>query len=126
MPDEIESSNSNIIFERRRFVRVGGTFVVSYCDVSGAESRSDITQTKNISAGGIMFTTDREFPAGTILRVRLRLPDALDYINVKIQVVGSNKKGKGFLYDTRGKFIGIKEEDREAIKKIVEHNLGHR
>jgi len=117
--------NSNSIFERRKFVRIDGTFVVSYSDVRTPNPKTDITQTKNISTGGILFTTDRLFAPGTILRLRLRLPDSADYINIKVQVVGSNplQKGRSLLHETRVKFTGMREEDREAIKRIVELNL---
>jgi c-di-GMP-binding flagellar brake protein YcgR len=124
MPEEKEPFNPNVIFERRKFVRVDGTFVVSYRDITSAEAKTNITQTRNISAGGIMFTTDEGFPEGAVLSLSLRLPGKVDHINVKIQVVGSSKTGKGFSHVTRGKFINLKEEDRESIRKIVEYNLG--
>jgi len=124
MPEEKNSFNPNIIFERRRFVRVEGSFVVSYKDITTSEGKSDITQTKNISLGGILFTTDREFPPGTLLRLNMRLPYVSTYINVKAQVVDCTKKG--ILYNTRAKFVGLKDEDKEAINRIIEYNLRQR
>lgn len=124
MPDRPESlDRRRSIFERRKFTRVDGTFVVSYTDITTQEQKTDVTQTKNISVGGILFTADREFSADTVLRLRLRIPDALDYINVKVKVVESIQKVKGMMYDTRVKFIGITEEDRDSIRKMVEYRL---
>ena len=124
MSDRPENLNpERTIFERRRFVRVDGTFVVSYSDITAQQQKTDISQTKNISVGGILFTTDREFPVETVLRVRLRLPETPDYINVKVKVVDSKQRVKGMMYDTRVKFISIKLEDRDAVRKIVEYRL---
>ena len=124
MPDRSGSlDRGRGIFERRKFIRVGGTFVVSYTDITTQEQKTDVTQTKNISVGGILFTAGREFSADTVLRLKLRLPDVPDYINVKVKVMGSKQRIKGLMYDTRVKFIGIREEDRDAIRRIVEHHL---
>jgi len=115
--------DESYIFERRQFTRISGNYVVSYIDVTTKEAKSDITQTRNISAGGILFTTDKKFPAGTMLRVKLRLPDTSDYIDVKVRVVGSHQRVKGILYDTRVKFIRIRDEDKAFIRRMVDHSL---
>lgn len=127
MPDEPKRLNGRrIIFERRKFVRIDGSYAVYYTDITTQEPKSDAGQAKNISAGGILFITDREFPEGTVLKLRIRLPDEQDYISVKVRVVYSRQRVKGLLYDTRAKFIGIREEHRDAIRKIVEYNLQKR
>ncbi len=124
MPDNPEKNNlAEYIFERRRFIRIHANFVVSYFDVTAYEAKSDITQTRNISAGGILFTTDKKFPSGTVLKLKLRLPGAPDYIDLKVRVVDSKQRVKGMLYDTRVKFIRIKEEDRAFIRNTVRHSL---
>ncbi|NQT75920.1 MAG: PilZ domain-containing protein [Candidatus Omnitrophica bacterium] len=124
MPDKPEKLNpESYVFERREFIRISGNFVVSYSDVTTREAKSDITQTKNISAGGIFLTTDRKFPVGTVLRVKLRLPDTPDYIDIKVKVMGSHQRVKGVLYDTRVKFIRIRDEDRVFIRKMVDYSL---
>ncbi|MBC8473923.1 MAG: PilZ domain-containing protein [Candidatus Omnitrophica bacterium] len=110
-------------FERRKFTRVDGTFVVSYTDVSTAQAKTDVTQTRDISAGGIKFTTDRSFAPDTILKLKLRIPGTPDYINAKLKVVESKKRGTGSSYDTRGRFVAMRDEDLEAIKRVVENNL---
>jgi len=127
MPDGAEKRGP-IIFERRKFLRVDGTYVVSYRDISAEIPKGDVTQTKNISVGGILFTTGRSFAAGAILAVGLRLPGSLDYINIQVKVVESKHKGKGksIMYDTRVKFIDLKETDSKYIQKIIGHRLQNR
>ncbi|MBU3911063.1 MAG: PilZ domain-containing protein [Candidatus Omnitrophica bacterium] len=123
MPEGPDSTNnSNIIFERRRFVRIAANFMVSYSDITTAEAKNDLTQTKNISMGGILFTTDRKFQPDTILKVKIRLPDSSDYLHAKVKVIDSRQRIRGVLYDTSVQFIGIKDEDKDAIKRVVEYN----
>jgi len=120
MPENTEGLNSNIIFERRKFVRIDKTYIISYRDASSKELKSDVTQTKNISAGGLLFTTDKQISPKTILMVKLRLPGASDYIDTKVKVVDSKQKVNTVFYETRAKFVEIREEYRDAIKKIIE------
>ena len=123
MTEDRENFNPDLIFERRKFVRVDGTFVVNYRDISVAYPKSDISQTRNISEGGLLFTTDKEFKKDTVLKLRLRLPDSSDYIDIKVRVVGSIQRLKNIMYETRVRFIGITDEGKDGIKKIVEHTL---
>lgn len=109
-------------FERRRYQRIAANFVVSYIEVPGP-SKADISQTKNISEGGVLFTADRKFQKGAILNLKLRLPDAFDIISLNVEVMDSKEIGKGFLYDTRAKFVNLKDEIRTAIKRVVEYGL---
>ena len=51
------------------------------------------------------------------------MPVSSDYMNVKVKVVDSKEIAKDLLYDTRAKFISLKEEDRDAIRKLVEYHL---
>jgi len=112
-------------FERRQFPRIDGTFVVSYGEALDDRQKIDITQTRNISEGGLLFTTDRKFQSGIVLKLKLRLPGYPDYITLKVEVVESKEiAGKGFLYDTRVKFISIKDEIKDVIRKIVDTKMG--
>ncbi len=123
MTEDKANFKPDLIFERRRFVRVNGTFVVNYKDISVAYSKNDISQTRNISEGGLLFTTDKKFKKDTVLKLKLRLPDSRDFIDVKVKVVGSMQRVKNIMYETRVKFIGITDEGKDSIKKIVEHTL---
>lgn len=124
MPDQPERLNpDNIIFERRKYVRINKTFVISYTDMSDAQAKSDVSQTKNISIGGVLFTTDRDFPPDTILKVKLKLPDLSNYVEVKVKVIDSLQRIKDISYETRVKFIDLKEEEKNAIRQIVDHHL---
>ena len=124
MSENTEGFNSNIIFERRKFVRIDKTYIISYRDASAKELKSDVTQTKNISAGGLLLTTDKQISPETVLIVKLRLPGASDYIDIKVKVVDSKERANTVFYETRVRFVGIREEDRDAIRKIIEFSVG--
>lgn len=117
-PKEIKPPK--VILERRRFVRINANFVVSYIDVTPEVSKSDITQTKNIGLGGILVTTDRKIKAGTILKIKLMIPTAPTYVEVKVEVVGCKEEVKDLIYETRGRFVVLKDEDKDYIYKIIE------
>ncbi|MFH1782679.1 MAG: PilZ domain-containing protein [Candidatus Omnitrophota bacterium] len=110
--------------ERRQFLRVDRSFVVSYTVVEVKSPKADITQTRNISEGGILFTTDKELAQGAMLDIKLKVPQAADYIDIKGEVVDSKKRGSGMLCDTRVKFIEIKDKDLHFIKEVIEHGSG--
>lgn len=123
MADELKRDERSIIFERRKFVRIDESFVVYYTTVAPDEPKSDVSQTKNISVGGILFITDRKFSQGVILKLRIKLPDVPDYANVRVRVVDSKERVKNVIYETRAQFIGISEEDKDSINKMVEYHL---
>jgi hypothetical protein len=126
MINESQYGKPETLFERRKFVRINGTYVVSYEDISGQGIGADITQTRNISAGGVWFTTEKRFPAASILKIKLRIPDAPDYMELNVKVVESKQKIKGMMCDTRVKFIDIKEKERYYITKLIEDCLQYR
>lgn len=123
MPDEPKRGARSIIFERRKFVRIDESFVVYYTTVAPDEPKSDVSQTKNISIGGILFITDRKFSQGSVLKLRIKLPDAPDYVNVRVKVVDSKERVKNIIYETRAQFIGISDADKDSINKMVEYHL---
>ena len=59
--------------EKRRFPRANGRFIVSYRVIPN-NSNADITQTKNLSLGGMLLTTNCQFTEGTNLALEIRLP----------------------------------------------------
>jgi len=108
--------------ERRKHPRIIAKFVVSYRireDIDGY----DISQTKNLGEGGMLLTTNKEFEPGTVLVLSMRLPFVSEPINIFGQVLESKKIVQDLIYDTRIMFIDIKENEKEAINKIVDFHL---
>ena len=67
--------------EKRKHQRIGGKFVVSY-RLKKEVDNCDISQTRNISLGGMLLTTNKVFPEGTVLAIDIRLPFFVDAINL--------------------------------------------
>ncbi|MCX5697508.1 MAG: PilZ domain-containing protein [Candidatus Omnitrophica bacterium] len=108
--------------ERRSNPRVNGRFIVSYRVLDENES-IDITQTKNLSLGGMLLTTNRYFEAGTNLALEIRLPFDPNPIMLIARVVDSQEITKNLIYDTRLTFLAIDERHRKVMSQTVNYYL---
>jgi len=59
--------------ERRKYPRFPGKLVVSY-RVKDKVGDVHVSQTRNIGLGGMLLTTNKSFPLGTVLAIDIRLP----------------------------------------------------
>ncbi|MCX7927919.1 MAG: PilZ domain-containing protein [Candidatus Omnitrophica bacterium] len=112
--------NSYIGPERRRYTRIKGRFIVSYRILDEANN-IDITQTKNLSIGGMLLTTNRRFEDGTVLAVEIRLPFERNPIMLIGKVVRSVEITKDLIYDTHLEFQAIDENHRAILNRTVEY-----
>jgi len=106
--------------ERRKFLRISATFVVSYYIYPSEAKKIDMTLTHNISLGGICFSADRDFAMGTILNVSLKLPkiDRLIVFLGKVVYI-NNQKDRPSLYDIGLKFVEAEEQDLFILENII-------
>ncbi len=110
--------------ERRRFLRVGANFVLSYYVVPGEVKKTDMTMTRNISLGGICFTSDKNFPNGTMLHLTLRLPKVDKLVEVIGEVVYiRQEKNKKLLFDIGVKFLKADENDLYILDRVVKNSM---
>ena len=112
--------------ERRRHPRILGRFIVSYRILDEFDN-ADITQTKNLSLGGMLLTTNRSFEPGTKLALEIRLPFDPDPIMLIARVLESREITKHLIYDTRLIFLAVDERHRRAMNETVDYYLkkGH-
>lgn len=108
--------------EKRKYPRASGRFIVSYRVIPNNNS-SDISQTKNLSLGGMLLTTNCQFPAGTSLALDIRLPFDPDPIMIIAKVLESKEITKGIIYDTRLVFLAVDEKHRKVIGETVSYYL---
>jgi len=108
--------------ERRKHPRITARFIVSY-RVMEEEDAVDISQTKNMSLGGMLLTTNRKFKSGTTLALEIRLPFDPNPIMVIGKVVESREIIKDLIYDTRLSFLAVDERHRKAIGDTVDYYL---
>jgi hypothetical protein len=108
--------------EKRRHQRVAGKFVVSY-RVKADVDNYDITQTRNLSLGGMLLTTNRNFPPGTVLAIDVRLPFFIDAINFTGVVIDSKEVVKDLIYDTHIQFLNIDQKSEGIVRDTVGYYL---
>lgn len=107
--------------EKRRHPRITGRFIVSYRILD--ESNIDITQTKNLSLGGMLLTTNCQFPKNTHLAVEIRLPFERNPIMLIGKVIDSTEITKDLIYDTRLEFLAVDENHRGILGKTVDYYI---
>jgi hypothetical protein len=95
--------------ERRKHPRSHANIVVSY-HIAKEEANYDVSQSLNISKGGMMLTTNRAFDMGTRLALTLQLPFMDHKIEVIGEVVESKQVLKDLIYQTHLKFYDTKGE----------------
>lgn len=108
--------------ERRKHPRVFGRFIVSY-RILDEINNVDITQTKNLSLGGMLLTTNKAFSPGTNLAIEIRLPFDPNPIMLIARVIESREIIKEIIYDTRMEFLAVDEKHKKVIGETVEYYL---
>ena len=108
--------------ERRKHPRINARFIVSYRILEEIDN-IDISQTKNLSLGGMLLTTNRLFEPGTNLALEIRLPFDPDPMLIIGKVVDSQEIARGLIYDTRLSFIAIDEKHRKVVSQTVDYYL---
>lgn len=108
--------------ERRRHARITGRFIVSYRILDDIDN-ADISQTRNLSLGGMLLTTNRQFNPGIKLALEIRLPFDPDPIMLIARVIESREITKNLIYDTRLMFLAVDERHRKAMNETVNYYL---
>ena len=105
--------------ERRHFSRTDATLVVSYRP-KDVPHGFDISQSRNVSQGGVLVTTNKAFDKGTYLDVMIRLPFMPEAIEVTGQVIGSEPVVPDLIYETRIEFLALSASYFERIGEFVQ------
>jgi len=108
--------------EKRKYPRATGRFIVSYRVIPN-HNPSDISQSKNLSLGGMLLTTNCQFPVGTNLALDMRLPFDPNPIMIIAKVLESKEITKDIIYDTRLIFVAVDENHRKIIGETVNYYL---
>ena len=108
--------------EKRQHPRVSARFIVSY-RVLEERDNIDITQTKNLSLGGMLLTTNRVFDPGMNIALEIRLPFDPDPIMIVAKVVASREITEGLIYDTRLQFLAIDTKHQNILSQTIDYYL---
>ncbi|UCD14817.1 MAG: PilZ domain-containing protein [Candidatus Omnitrophota bacterium] len=111
--------------ERRKHKRIHVNFVVSY-RVKQLSDNYDLSQTKNVSQGGMLLTTNRKFDKDTCLAMTVRFPFIRQKIEVTGRVVSSKEVVKNLIYETRLQFLDLDEDFFQELGKFVKEYMKRR
>ena len=110
--------------EKRKHRRLNVNFVVSY-RVKQVPDGYDLSQSKNVSQGGMLLTTNKAFTKRTFLDMSIRFPLISRKIKVTGEVVDSKEIVKNLLYETRIKFLDLEEDIFIKLGEFVEENISN-
>ena len=107
--------------ERRKHRRLNANFIISY-RIKEISGNYDLTQSRNVSQGGMLLTTNRQFDRGTTLAMTIRFPFVSERIELTGRVVGSREVVRDLIYETRIQFINF---DQGVFVKLGEFIRDH-
>lgn len=100
--------------EKRKHSRLDANFVISY-RLKTTPQNYDLSQTKNVSQGGLLVTTNKKFDKGVHLAITIRFPFLPKRIEAVGEVVESKEVVRDLIYETRVKFINF---DDDSLNKL--------
>lgn len=106
--------------ERRKYLRIKKTFILSYYTSTEPAVRYKVSQMKNIGKGGMCFITSQKYAPGTILIIELRTPYFADITILEGVVLESHEKLANIIYETRLSFQNLSPQAVFLLNKLEE------
>ena len=108
--------------ERREHSRMNVNFVINY-RIQELPDSYDLSQTKDVSQGGALLTTNKPFAKGTSLTMNLRIPFVSQKIKIKGKVINSREVVRDLVYETRVSFVGLDENFFKKLGDFINENV---
>lgn len=105
--------------EKRKYLRLKKRFVIRYEKGTLKKRGYDLSQTLNVSKGGLLFFTSEPFEKGDGVSLQVHFPFMPETTSIKGEVVGCEMKREG-LYQTRIKFVELPPEVYKEFEKYVD------
>jgi len=83
-----------------------------------------LSVSKDISAGGVLFVSDESLSVGSILELKIELPDGKEPIESMARVVRVEEKEEGKHYDVAVCFLDITSAERVRLNKYIDAGSG--
>lgn len=130
LPAEIISSPPPSAFDKRAYprlekkVNIRSSIFKSEQDVlKRGFTSAELSVTKDISAGGLVFISREFLPFGSILELTIETPDAEAPIDCLAKVVRTEEAGEEKTYDVAVSFLAISSAERARLNRYVEAKL---
>lgn len=107
------------IHERRKYIRLEYPFLVKYKPHVGPVPENNLSMTKNISTGGVLFEVKERLNMSEVLDLIIDIPSSDKLIEAAGKVVRIEKLDN-MRYEAGVKFIEIAKNDIEWLEKHVE------
>lgn len=95
--------------------------LIKYNLVNNPAHKKTVTNARDISAGGVLFTSDANFPKGSMLEMDIYLPPLKNFFTAMANIVDTTKIKGTKQYWARARFTAIDPEDKKRIQAYVEH-----
>jgi len=106
---------------RRHFKRAKAPFLLRYqVEESGV---GHITNVRDLSVGGVLFSSDHPLLKGSLLNMQINLPTSEAPLSVRAEVVRTARLKHSDLYRVGTRFIGLKSKDHTSIRLLIERMM---
>jgi hypothetical protein len=112
------SASPNQGNERRKHPRIEKHFIINVYDIDKPGSDHCISQIKNVSRGGLCFSSSFPFDLGTRLQTMIKTPYMGQAVSIITKVVDSKEKVANVIYDIRVSIEEASPEAEEILQKI--------
>ena len=109
---------SDLSENRRQFVRIYRSFILTYFSVSNSDVPKEVSQINNISQGGMNFSILSPINKGDILTVELKTPFLSEGLQMNGEVLECRDKIPGLIYEVRLQFKDLSSFAKEVLAKI--------
>lgn len=104
--------------ERRKHPRVTKHFIITYYDEKIENAQHNVSQLKNISQGGICFSSCVPYAAGAQLKILIKTPYLAETLNAQGIVVDCIERIPNVIYEIHLKLEHLNEEAQSILQKI--------
>lgn len=107
----------------RQYVRIPYKHILNwkiFNQDTSAEGAKDIyVKSGNLSVGGVLVASLETFEPGSVLGLRVSIPDQAEPLTIYVEVIRSDKTDQGMI-ETALKFQQMTEHDKSSIEKLVQ------
>ena len=110
----------------RQYKRLLADYLIKYRMAGGENREFQVSNIKDISAGGVRFWTEDPLPEGALLLVEVLPPPLGRVLRALARVVRVRQGGKGDVYYNALRFVEISEDDQNALNYFIERVAAER
>lgn len=110
--------------EHRRSQRIARTFLIKYHWMEAGRTRWGLSQIKDLSATGLRFVAERDFPVGEVIDIEVRVPTAQDPLTLQGKIVWAKPRKLFSTVEYGLEFVGLDEAATRAVAQAVDYFTG--